>query len=137
MSIRFSLPWLILSSVFFFNFPDDCGKNTNAKNTGTQNKGIKIMKSGSYSGQIPDAQGFLKLDIQENNQVTFFNVVTLHLPPAEIEKLETKLIESNGKTCFEKKPVTIEPCLSSITENEITLKTIPDGKEVKLKKVEN
>jgi hypothetical protein len=131
MIIKFGLPALILSSVMFFGNSEDCSKDTKS-----YSKGKKPVKIGIFSGQTPDNPGFLKLEIKESNEVTFLNVVTLHLPPAEIEKLETKLVETTEKICFEKKPQTVEPCLYSVSENEITLKTIPGGKEVKLKRVD-
>ena len=96
------------------------------------------MIAGNYSGKLPKTPGFLKLEIKEDGSVTFLNVVTVHLPPVEIERLETKLTSSNNNPalCFETKPKTVEPCFVSANEREIVVKLVSDGSEVKLKRIE-
>ena len=96
----------------------------------------KKMIVGSYSGEIPRNPGFLKLEFGENGKTLFLNIVTLHLPPTEIERLETTAkYADNGRICFDPQPRTIEPCLVSFTDDEVVVKTRPDGAEVKLKKI--
>lgn len=91
---------------------------------------------GSFSGDAPKYHGFLKLDVNKNGSATFLNVVTIHLPPTEIERLKTKLKFQDNRLCFEEKPKTIEQCLTAATQNEITVKLASDGAEVKLKRIE-
>jgi hypothetical protein len=121
---------IFLSFAVLLNF-EDCA--TNAKTKGTMK-----MNAGNYSGALPKTPGFIKLEIKDGGGVTLLNVVTIHLPPVEIERLETKLSQSkdNSAPCFETKPKTVEPCLVSANEQEIVVKLIPDGTEVKLKRIQ-
>lgn len=128
-----------LLTIFFglavlLNF-EDCA---NRGATDAKTKETKKMIAGNYSGELPKTPGFLKLEIKEDGGVTFLNVVTVHLPPVEIERLETKLSSANDNSapCFQTKPKTIEPCLVSANEKEIIVKLIPGGTEVRLKRIQ-
>lgn len=116
---------------FLFNF-QDCSKN---KVNEQEIKSGKSMISGNFTAKTKNTPGFLKLEINEDGSVKFLNVVTLHNPPAEIERLESKLIEEEGKLCFEDKPKTIGQCFVSYDDDAVTVKLDSDSSELKLKKV--
>lgn len=122
---------LIFGFLVFINFQDCGGGNKVLKNT----EPSKII-SGNFSGDTPKSPGFLKLEIKSDGSALFLNVVTVHLPPAEIERLETKVKENKGTICFETKPQTVEQCAVSASEREIVLKLLSDNSEIKLKRVE-
>ncbi|MCV4732674.1 hypothetical protein OFB80_32800, partial [Escherichia coli] len=70
----------------------------------------------------------MKLDSDEKGKTLFLNIVTLHLPPTEIERLETTAKHTDkGRICFDPPPRTIEPCLVSFTDDEVVVKTKPEG----------
>lgn len=95
----------------------------------------KKMITGNFSGQLP-TPGFLKLEIQKDGKALFLNVVTLHLPPAEIERFESKITQKDGKYCFAENPKTVEPCFVSVSDNEIVIRLSSDKKEISLKRIE-
>lgn len=122
---------ICLVFTMLFNF-QDCGK----KKTSMENQKDETMITGNFSANTPENPGFLKLDIKDDGSVTFLNVVTLHNPPVEIERLETSLSEQNGKLCFKDKPKTIEQCLVSTGNDSVTVKMIPGDAELVLKRIE-
>lgn len=105
-------------------------------NTNTNTAKEEKMISGNFSGQLPNTPGFLKLEIQKDGKTLFLNVITLHLPPAEIERFNSRITDKDGKLCFENKPKTIEPCLISASDKEIIVKLVSGGTEVSLKRIE-
>lgn len=109
----------------------DCSKTKNTMSV-ENNK-----FSGTFRAELPKTSGFLKLQIDADGKVLFLNVVTLHLPPAELERLETKVNFKDGKFCFETKPQTVEQCAVSADSEEIVLKMESNQIEVRLKKENN
>ena len=125
---------IFLSLTVLLNF-QSCGENSvNAKK---QTGADKQMISGNFSAEMPKSPGFLRLEIKPDGTTLFLNVATVHLPPVELERLETKLNRGkDGALCFAEKPKTIEPCLISADERAVVVKLIPDGTQMKLEKTD-
>ena len=128
------LPTVLLGFAVLFNF-EDC---TNRSSDSSENnlKNAKRIISGNFSSELPKTPGFIKLEIKESGAATLLNVATLHLPPVELERLETKMSYQGDALCFETKPKSVEQCLVSANDQEITVKLVSDGTQLKLKKVE-
>lgn len=126
-----------LTIVFFsltvlMNF-QNCGDSVKMKNdaAGANNK----MISGTFSAETPKNPGFIRLEIKPDGTALLLNVVTVHLPPVELERLETMLNQSkDGALCFAEKPKTVEPCLVLADARAVVVKLIPEGTLLKLEK---
>ena len=95
------------------------------------------MISGNFSAETPKSPGFIKLEIKPDGTALLLNVAAIHLPPVELERLETKLKRANdGALCFAEKPKTVEPCLVSADESAVVVKLVPDGTQLKLVKTD-
>lgn len=132
MLFKFFYTFAFLLVTVFSADNESCSPKSGADNAAAQEE---KMISGNFSAPLP-TPGFLKLEIQKDGKVLFLNVVTVHLPPTEIERFESKITRKDGKICFAEKPKTIAPCLVSASDNEIVVKLAADGKEITLKKIE-
>ena len=68
------------------------------------------LKDGLYSGTIPTRPGLVQLELKAN-KAHLVNVVTVHLPPAEIEASDFAVKVTEKTVCLSPAPVTVEPCL--------------------------
>lgn len=132
MLLKFIYTFAFLFVTVFSTKTESCTPKNAVNNAETEQK---KMISGNFSGAL-STPGFLKLEIQKDGKALFLNVVTMHLPPAEIERFESKLTQKNGKLCFAENPKTIDPCLVSASENEIVVRLSSDKKEITLKRIE-
>ncbi len=90
---------------------------------------------GLYSAAFTHRHGLLQLEVKANGEGHLRQVVSLHLPPAEIESLDVKLTEKGGQLCLSPAPATVEPCLKITADGllatlknekvEVTLKLRP------------
>lgn len=69
-----------------------------------------MLPDGYYSGSLPDRPAFLQLRVTGATGV-FKQVITVHLPPAEVESVEVKLVVTASRVCLSPAPRSIEPCL--------------------------
>lgn len=66
---------------------------------------------GRYESQAP-GPGFVQLEVDAQHKVTLLYVVTLHLPPAELERhTATLAMNKAGRWCMAPAPVSVAPCL--------------------------
>lgn len=127
----------IFCALIFLANTDACVKRGLADDKNDQKNTDKIVL-GSFTADLPKNPGFVKLEIAEDGTATLLNVVTIHLPPVEIERLKTKISRTkNDQLCFETKPKTVESCLISVAENEIVVKLISEDVELKLTRIKN
>lgn len=85
---------------------------------------------GVYSGPAPDHVGSLILEVYPDQSAIFRRVVSIHLPPAE---LETKRVQIKS-SCFDPAPSTIERCAVATSSATITVVNKPGGQKVVLKR---
>ncbi len=117
---------------------DACVNRGLANDKHNNQKNMEKIVSGEFTADLPKTPGFVKLEIAEDGTATLLNVVTIHLPPVEIERLKTKISRTkNDQLCFETKPKTIEPCLISVAEDEIVVKLVSENVELKLTRIKN
>lgn len=88
---------------------------------------------GIHGADTPDHPGFVQLRVEKDGAVTLLNVVTLHLPPAELERHTGRLVRKDGRTCIAPAPSSIEPCLTKDKQGrwQVTLKS-PAGQVLTL-----
>ena len=94
----------------------------------TRAGGAPEIRPGVYSGPAPDHIGFLQIELYPDGTAIFRRVVTMHLPPAE---LETKRVSFAAK-CVEPAPETIERCAVGTSSVSITIVAKPGGQRVRL-----
>lgn len=81
-----------------------------------------LVEPGTYNGRPPRHVGLLQLDIRRDGSATFLHVVSNHLPPVELERLEVRLEPgANGRFCMSPAPTALEPCLQREAEGALTV----------------
>jgi hypothetical protein len=84
-----------------------------------------------YSGATGEPVGLLSLQLKPGGKAVFKQVISMHLPPAEIEVLEVAVADKGGQVCLEPAPRAIAACLLKKGSGlEATLKD--NGKRVLL-----
>lgn len=90
---------------------------------------------GLYSARKTKGVGLIQLEVRPNGSATLRNVVSVHLPPVEVESVSVKLVWVKGKLCMRPAPQTVHPCFTVNSDGDVALKTLPDNDAVILKKV--
>lgn len=80
--------------------------------TSTASPSTDRPANGAYSGRIDHLHQHVSLQIRPDGSVRLVVLHNLHLPPAEVETLEARLVERDGAWCLDPTPRTIAPCLS-------------------------
>ena len=66
-----------------------------------------------YSAAITEPHGLLQLELKAGGASgRFRHVVSIHLPPAELETLDVKVTAKGEQLCLEPQPKVIEPCVT-------------------------
>ncbi|HZI12177.1 MAG TPA: hypothetical protein VE153_17470 [Myxococcus sp.] len=95
-----------------------------------------LVAPGTYNGRPPKYVGLLQLTVREDGTATFLNVVSVHLPPRELERREVKLERgADGRVCMNPAPDAVEPCLAQEQGGALTVKTKDEGTAVLLEPV--
>lgn len=95
-----------------------------------------LVAPGTYNGRPPKYVGLLQLTVREDGTGTFLNVVSVHLPPRELERLEVRLEQgADGRVCMSPAPAAVEPCLAREQGGALTVKTKDEGTAVVLEPV--
>ena len=94
------------------------------------------VPAGLYSGRTP-SPGLLQLEVKEGDRVELVHLVTLHLPPAELERHSARLVRGeSGQPCLEPPPRTVKPCLERGKGEALVLTLQPEETQVHLQRVE-
>ena len=89
------------------------------------------LAPGLYSGATHEPHGLLQLEVRGDGKGHFRRVVSIHLPPAEIEKKDVTLTVTKDTVCLAPAPSQIEKCLKR-TPKGLVAKLIDEGVEVLL-----
>ncbi len=82
------------------------------------------VEPGTYNGRPPRHVGLLQLNVREDGSAIFLHVVSNHLPPVELERLEVRLEPgADGSLCMSPSPVALEPCLKREVDGALTALT--------------
>ena len=85
---------------------------------------------GTYNGRPPHYVGLLQLSVRPDGTATFLNVVSVHLPPVELERREVRLERgAEGQVCMRPPPEALEPCLMLGDDGVLTVMTREPGAE--------
>src|SRR4051812_15561199 len=87
---------------------------------------------GYYNADTPHHPGFIQLHVEKDGQVTFLHVVTIHLPPYELERHKARLVKKEGKLCMEPAPHDVAPCLSRDKDGQWQLALLSPAKVLTL-----
>ena len=78
----------------------------------------------------------LQLEVKEEGRVELVNLVTLHLPPAELERHAARRVRGeSGRRCLKPPPRTVRPCLEPGEDEALVLTLQPEGTRVRLQRV--
>ncbi len=95
-----------------------------------------LVAPGTYNGRPPKYVGLLQLQVREDGSATFLNVVSVHLPPRELERREVRLERgADGRVCMSPAPDAVEPCLAQEQGGALTVTTKDEGTAVLLEPV--
>lgn len=95
-----------------------------------------LVAPGTYNGRPPKHVGLLQLKVREDGSATFLHVVSVHLPPQELERREVKLERGpDGRVCMSPAPQAVEPCVALEQGGALTVKTRDEGTAVLLEPV--
>ncbi|MBL8957936.1 MAG: hypothetical protein JNK82_44585 [Myxococcaceae bacterium] len=77
-----------------------------------------------YTVAITEPHGLLQLELKTGGASgKYKQVVSIHLPPAEVDVLDVKVTAKGDALCLEPQPKAIEPCLTKKGDGlEATLK---------------
>lgn len=89
------------------------------------------LAPGLYSGPTHRPHGLLQLEVGADGKGHFRRVVSIHLPPAEIENKDVTLTITKETVCLAPAPSQIEKCLKR-TPKGLVAKLIDEGVEVLL-----
>ena len=64
-----------------------------------------------YSAATREPHGLVQLELGEGDRAVFRQVVSIHLPPAEVERLEVKVSRKGEQLCLTPKPKAVDACL--------------------------
>jgi hypothetical protein len=93
------------------------------------------VPAGLDSGATP-APGLLQLEVKEEGRVELVNRVTLHLPPAQLERHAARRVRGeSGRRCLKPPPRTVRPCLEPGEDEALVLTLQPEGTRVRLQRV--
>lgn len=78
-----------------------------------------------YSAATTEPHGLIQLELAEGGAAgRYRQVVSIHLPPAELEVLDVKVTAKGDQLCLDPKPKAIEPCaVKKGAGLEVTLKS--------------
>ena len=71
----------------------------------------QALTPGLYTAATTAPHGLVQLEVRANDKGHVRRVISIHLPPAEIENLEVALTVTNEAVCLEPAPSAIEKCL--------------------------
>ena len=82
-----------------------------------------LIKPGIYSGHPSNYAGLIQLEVRKNGEnAVFRNIISIHLPPAEIENIEVMLNKDEQGRCYlSPSPSTIEPIIFEISNDSIVV----------------
>lgn len=86
-----------------------------------------------YTGQL-ESSGFIQLEVYPDRTAIFRRVVTLHLPPAELETVRVKLVQKKNGLCLEPAPRSVAPCLRRVKAGQFALYFQETRREIVLQK---
>lgn len=93
------------------------------------------MIQGDFQARIPNMPAYLKLDIAENGDAVLLYLTALHLPPSEIEKLQTRLVlGEDGRYCLQDESAMIEQCLVSASDDAVVVRLRSNGEDITLQR---
>jgi hypothetical protein len=72
---------------------------------------IAALTPGLYSGATRQPHGLIQLEVGANGKGRFRQVISIHLPPAEIESIDVTLTVTKDTVCLSPAPGAIEKCL--------------------------
>jgi hypothetical protein len=90
---------------------------------------------GRFSGAPTSYIGRLILEIAEDGSYSFLNLVTMHLPPVELENRHGQVTFSGDKGCLLPAPEAIEPCFTAQGPDMLQVVQKRDGKQVTLRRI--
>lgn len=95
-----------------------------------------LVAPGTYNGRPPRHVGLLQLKVREDGGATFLHVVSVHLPPRELERREVRLERgADGRVCLSPAPEAVEPCLAVEQDGALTVTTQgEEGRAVRLER---
>lgn len=72
---------------------------------------VLALTPGLYSGATRQPHGLIQLEVGASGQGHFRQVISIHLPPAEIESKDVTLTITRDSVCLSPVPDAIERCL--------------------------
>lgn len=85
-----------------------------------------------YTVATPQPHGLLTLELRPGGRCTFKQVVSIHLPPAEVEVLDATFTEKGDELCLAPKPKALDQACLRRTDKG--LEAAFGGKKVVLEK---
>jgi hypothetical protein len=97
------------------------------------------IKAGIYVGKVEGYMGIFHLEVLDSTQARFINLVTLHLPPAELENIDLTLqyLPKNDTVEISPAPLSIEPYIIKKSEDTLIMIQKPDLNKVILSLVKD
>ena len=89
------------------------------------------LAPGLYTGATRQPHGLVQLEIGANGKGHFRRVISIHLPPAEIENRDVTLTVTKETVCLAPAPTAIEKCLKRTPKGLVAVLT-DDNTEVLL-----
>lgn len=89
-----------------------------------------LVAPGIYNGRPPHHVGLLQLKVREDGTATLLHVVSVHLPPVELERREVRLERGpEGRICLSPEPEALEPCLTLGADGGLNVRTREEDAE--------
>ena len=99
-----------------------CTQPSDTMQSSTTSTSLMQFTPGTYSAPAISFVGLYHVELTEEGHLTYKQIISAHLPPAEIHVHSTKLIaQSEGPPCFESAPKGIRRCLIAMDSESLTL----------------